>query len=474
MNRLFPRLRLILSLVIALLAGGITLWVVADTLINRAWKAAYLRNMVETVQSIAHSVRVPATGKWSIQQKGGIKVVVVNLTKGRSDLNAALKQLHLHPDVAPVVLFRDKGAVCVDRSCRVMVAGVRMYDRVNHQAGVVLMVESGTVLYRLVRFNDMIWLVTLVLVGLSAFLLGYLLLYLWQVKPYLELMKEIDRLKPILKDTGGPKRPGNALEILARVRKAYGEERSMRKRLEMQAREVREDLLSAQESLLRSEKLASVGVLAAGLAHEIGNPVGIIMGLSELMTTEDASPEEIREYAQSILKSVKRVHKVIQDLLTFARPVKDENEKADVVMVVRDAVALLQPQSSFRNVQVNVDLPDKPVFAEIKPSQLQQVIVNLMLNAADAMHGKGVLNIFVGSKDGRVSITVQDTGPGIPEDVLSRIWEPFFTTKDVGKGTGLGLPMSLRIVNAYGGDIRVSTKPGEGTDFTVYLWEVEE
>lgn len=473
MKKQLPRLHVLLSLGVALLGSGLILWLASSILTNRAWKSAYLRHMAKTIRTISMSARLPRPGTWTIHEKKGIKLCVISLERGDGALRSAMRYLGISPDMAATVLYKGGGAACVDRDCKTVVAGARIRDPLTSQVGAVIMVQSGTNLYRLMKIGSVILVLTLILVGFTTFLLAYLLLYLWQIRPYLELVKEIEKIEPVIRGLSGPKRPESAIEIIRLLRKAYVEERTRSRRMELQAREVRNNLLSAQDSLLRSEKLASVGVLAAGLAHEIGNPVGIIMGLSDLIANEDISKEEAKEYAASVLKSANRVHRVIQDLLTFARPVKEEGERTDVNITVMEATNLLRPQSGFRNINMVIDLPDTPIFAEIKPSQLQQVIVNLMLNAADAMQGKGRLVIRAGNNQGRISIEIRDDGPGIPKDVLSRIWEPFFTTKDVGKGTGLGLPMSLRIINAYGGDIRVKSIPGQGAEFTVYLWEVE-
>lgn len=472
MKKTLPRLHVLLSLTVAILGSGVILWLASSILINRAWKATFLNNVEKTIRALAISAKLPPPGKWIINEQKGLKLCVISMEHGNNALQSAMKALKISPDMAATVLYKGGGATCIDKKCRSIIAGAQIRNHSNSMAGAVLLIDSDTSLYRLIRFNSLIWALTLTLAGFVTFLLAYLLLYMWQIRPYLVLVKEIDKMKPLLKKTG-PKRPESSIEVLRLLNKNYMDEKSRRKRLELQAREVRNDLLSAQDSLLRSEKLASVGVLAAGLAHEIGNPIGIIMGLSDLLTSEEISEKEAREYAASILKSAKRVHKVLKDLLSFARPVKKEGEHADVKAIIMESVNLMKPQKNFRNVNVVTDLTDTQIFAEIKPSQLQQVIVNLMLNAADAMQGKGRLDIRMGLDDGRISISIQDNGPGIPQEVLSRIWEPFFTTKDVGKGTGLGLPMSLRIVNAYGGDIRVKTLPGQSTEFTVYLWEVE-
>ncbi len=253
----------------------------------------------------------------------------------------------------------------------------------------------------------------------------------------------------------------------------HREDRRLLERQEWEIQRMRNDLKGAQSQLIRAEKLASVGQLAAGVAHEIGNPTGIILGMSDILRTGDSTPDEVREYADAIHKATMRVDGIIRDMLTFARPARDERAAAHVTAVVESTVKLLEAHKSFRNVTVATSFDAGDVMVEIRPSQFQQVMFNLLLNAACAMDGAGTIEIFTSIDGRRVSTGVRDHGHGIPAKDLKRIFDPFFSTKPPGEGTGLGLAMSLQIVEVYGGEIDVESVEGEGSTFTVRLWQAE-
>lgn len=233
---------------------------------------------------------------------------------------------------------------------------------------------------------------------------------------------------------------------------------------------IRSDLSGAQATLLRTEKLASVGQLAAGIAHEIGNPIGIVLGMSELLKDGAVAPEDQARFAGQIHASSLRVHGILKDLLTFARPIRDEGASTDVAAIVDATTKLLEPQKRFREVALEVRMPDEPVAADIKPSQLQQILVNLLLNAADAMGGKGRIRVIVEADERWVRIRVEDEGPGIPEADLGRVFDPFYSTKPPGEGTGLGLAICAQIAEVYGGGISIESVEGRGTTLTIRLW----
>ncbi len=243
-------------------------------------------------------------------------------------------------------------------------------------------------------------------------------------------------------------------------------------RLAVEVRRMREDLKGTQATLLRAEKLASVGQLAAGIAHEIGNPIGIILGLADLLKDGAVRAEESRQFAAQIREAAGRVDAIIRDLLQFARPVRDEQARADVREVLQATVQLLRPQKRFKEVEVRMDLDEGPLWAEIRASQLQQVLVNLLLNAADAMKGRGRVTVRAWRHEREVFLEVEDEGTGIPPSERERVFDPFYTTKAPGEGTGLGLPICAQIVEVYGGDISVDrAREGRGACFRVRLWQ---
>lgn len=251
-----------------------------------------------------------------------------------------------------------------------------------------------------------------------------------------------------------------------------GDERAALKRRLEELEQTTRELESTQRSLVRSEKMASVGRLAAGIAHEIGNPLSAILGLVELVEAGDLEPEEQREFLRRVTKETERINRIIRDLLDFARaePVElDEAPSCDLVEVVEDAVRLVGPQKDLRQVTLErrfaQDCP--PVRAEA--ARLSQVVLNLLLNAADAIGGEGSIVLEVRPDDDGVSLVVQDSGPGISEDVIEHVFEPFVTTKPTGEGTGLGLAVCHTLVEQYGGTLVAENADEGGARFTVRL-----
>lgn len=233
------------------------------------------------------------------------------------------------------------------------------------------------------------------------------------------------------------------------------------------------ELESAQRSLVTSEKMASVGRLAAGVAHEIGNPLSAIGGLVELVQTGDLPKEQQREFLRRVSKETERISRIIRDLLDFARgdAAQDEDASCDLAEVVEDAVRLVAPQKDLRNVTIERRFADACPRARGAGARLAQVVLNLLLNAADAIEGEGVIRIEVRpSDDGEwVELVVADTGPGIAPEVREHLFEPFVSTKPTGQGTGLGLAVCHTLVERLGGTIEAGDAPEGGARFTIRL-----
>jgi two-component system NtrC family sensor kinase len=225
------------------------------------------------------------------------------------------------------------------------------------------------------------------------------------------------------------------------------------------------------EKLMRSDRLAMVGQLAAGVAHEINNPLGSILLFSRLTMQQMPAVGRARENLERIEKETKRCHAIVKNLLDFARERKPLVESVDVNRLLDETLKLFEGQFLFQNVQVVRDYDAKVAAIPGDQSQLQQVFMNIILNAVDAMKGKGRLEITtrVNEADGVVEIGMSDSGSGISPENMDRIFDPFFTTKGVGHGTGLGLSVSYGIVQSHNGDISVASPPGGGATFTISL-----
>ncbi|HEY8090275.1 MAG TPA: HAMP domain-containing sensor histidine kinase [Polyangiaceae bacterium] len=266
--------------------------------------------------------------------------------------------------------------------------------------------------------------------------------------------------------------------VQAMTAKLMGEEAKLLLKVE-ELTETTERLTQAQAQLLRAERMASVGRLAAGVAHEIGNPIAAIMGMLDLLLGGDVPEEAQRDFVQRMRKETDRIHTVLRDLLDFARPEERPPSggaapaPGEVRAVAADVVALVRTQKSFRDVRLDVEVEGDPHVVLPGP-RLTQVLLNLVLNAGAAVAdaGKRDGRVIVRARAGgdRVRIEVEDDGPGVAPEVRDRLFEPFVTTKEVGEGTGLGLAVCRGLVESAGGEIHLdATEPGKGARFVVSL-----
>jgi two-component system NtrC family sensor kinase len=266
------------------------------------------------------------------------------------------------------------------------------------------------------------------------------------------------------------------------LRKARAELSDWAHRLEEEVENKTRDLWLAQAQVVRSEKLSSIGLLAAGVAHELNSPLTGILTYAHLLAKKSPDGSREKEHLQVISHQAERCATIIRQLLDFSREHAPKKTRQDVHAVLQQAIALVEHQWSFQDVVIQRDLaPDVPPLL-INAGQMQQVFLNLLVNAGEAMPGGGQLTIQTrfcprpaGSPPGaktagdEVRIIFRDTGVGIAPENLAKIFDPFFTTKDVGKGTGLGLAVSYGIIEHHGGTIGVESAPGKGTTFTITL-----
>jgi two-component system, NtrC family, sensor kinase len=224
-----------------------------------------------------------------------------------------------------------------------------------------------------------------------------------------------------------------------------------------------------EDQLLQAEKLSSIGLLAAGIAHEVNTPIAGISSYTQMLLKETPESDRRKPILQKIEKQTFRAAEIVNGLLNFSRLNSSEFKDVDVNQLIEDSLALLNHQLELNNIKVELryDPSLPPVYGNL--GKLQQVFVNLFLNARDAMPSGGEIAVQTGMKESMITVDISDTGVGIAQENIRRIFDPFFTTKSIGKGTGLGLAVTYGIIQEHGGGIFVDSSSGHGTRFTVKL-----
>ncbi len=260
------------------------------------------------------------------------------------------------------------------------------------------------------------------------------------------------------------------------LEKAYSEIKEYSSSLERMVEDRTRELKNAHSQLIQSAKMAVIGQIGAGVAHEINNPLTSILGFTQLLSSKldklNLDPETFKifkNYLEKIEKESERCKIIVEKLLSFSRKPSEGIEIFDINKVIEDTLSLLKSQLTVSNIDVITDFKvDLPLVKGI-PNQIQQVFVNMIVNAKDAMPNGGELKISTEIEDDMVKISFSDTGHGISKENLSKIFEPFFTTKHDKKSVGLGLSISYNIIREHGGDIKVESEEGKGTSFYIYL-----
>jgi signal transduction histidine kinase len=337
-------------------------------------------------------------------------------------------------------------------------------------------VDRGTPLVRLVALY-------MVVFALALLCFAYFALTRLIVRPVEQLVDAADRIANGARALHFPRSGARELvEVGASVQAMAGKLISEEAALILKVEELTETttrLTQTQAQLVRSERMASVGHLAAGVAHEIGNPITALIGMQDLLLEGDLPPETQRDFIQRMRAETGRIHAILHDLLDFARPEQRSLSgggppaPADVSSVIDDVVSLVRPQKSFRTVSVDKEIVGAPVVALPAP-RLTQVLLNMVMNAgaavAAAKREDGRVTVRARQVDARhVRIEVEDDGPGIPAAVRDRLFEPFVTTKEIGEGTGLGLAVCRGLVESAGGEIGVDASYDRGARLYIVL-----
>ena len=238
------------------------------------------------------------------------------------------------------------------------------------------------------------------------------------------------------------------------------------------------EIIATRNEMVRAEKLASVGRLAAGLAHEIGNPIGVVQGFLGLLRQDDLSDDERKEFVKRSEKELERINSLVRELLDFSRVRRGEKQEISIHEIVKNVIAMMQAQPAMQDVALKIKLKAGADKVLANPDQVQQVFLNCLFNGVDALRdktsGKKLIiikteNVTDESGQQYIRICLQDNGTGMDKNTLSKVFDPFFTTKEPGKGTGLGLSVVHSLIQEMGGSITLESSPGSGTAVILLL-----
>lgn len=342
------------------------------------------------------------------------------------------------------------------------------------EVGTVTVLFSKSGIQRQLAFSHLGIIVQLGISSLVLIIFINLLVSVTILKPIRKLLVATERIGAgdlsQLVEAGGRDEFGDLAasfnNMLARLR----ESREVNRRQLESLQQAHTDLLAKEEQLIRSEKMAAVGRVSAGVAHEVGNPLGAVTGYLAMLRDGNLSIEERRDYLGRAENEIFRINKIMLDLLNYARPPRIEWGDINLNALVRDVNRLLSSQPEFHKVTLRLDLDPKlpPVRGDLH--RTQQMLVNLALNASQAIPGGGTIlfqTFRPPEPDQAAGIRVQDDGPGIPPGNLPHLFEPFFTSGKGGRGIGLGLALCQQTAVSMGATIEVDSTPGEGTTFTI-------
>jgi signal transduction histidine kinase len=354
--------------------------------------------------------------------------------------------------------------------------------------GACSMVMSLGEMYKVLRRTQYVLLIYLFVNTLVFTIIGLYRLSRITVKPLRKLVKRAEAYKKedetFFLYEAGDNEFSKLSKALNRMLQHIAEDKEKLQAGVMSLEKANVDLKKAQKDMIRAEKLASVGRLSAGIAHEIGNPIGIIMGYLELLKQNDISDDDRKEFFKRTESEVNRIDTIIRQLLEVSKPSTEGFKAVSVNSIIQDTVAAFKFHPLMSDIELNFRFMAERDTVMADPNQLRQVFLNLIINAADAIssnkdHSKGKISIVsevvsgiqAESKDHPDMLKIEyiDNGPGIAEENLGNIFDPFYTTKGPGKGTGLGLSVCFMIVEGIGGKIKANSKEGTGTTLTIYL-----
>lgn len=333
--------------------------------------------------------------------------------------------------------------------------------------------------YELMRKSEKLIILYIILDTIILAFVGIYLLSRIVVKPIQRLLKmsegyEDGEFIPSAKET--PENEiGNLSRSLSNMLRRLDENKKELKAHILSLEKTNNELKAAQNEIIRSEKLASVGRLAAGIAHEIGNPIGIILGYLDLIKKGDLSAEEEKDFIDRVESEITRVNTIIRQLLDFSRTSAEKKENYHLHELMHNTVEMLKPQSMMKDLEVSLELNAVHDTMLADKNQIQQVFLNILINSIDSLRdepqssGNSRIDILTSNKNDLIRIEFIDNGPGISADELNHIFDPFYTTKDPGRGTGLGLSVCYRIVESHNGTISAESSHDNGMRIIIEL-----
>ena len=223
-----------------------------------------------------------------------------------------------------------------------------------------------------------------------------------------------------------------------------------------------------QQQVDQSEKLAVIGQLAAGVAHEIGNPLASISSIVQILQRK-SQDQFMSDQLINVKDNINRISKIVRELVDLSRPPSHDSLITQINEVIKTAVGIVKYDKRVKKVEFKTNLDPNLPMIEVVPDQLIQVFINIMINSLDAINGEGIIRVNSSYDDKNIYVSIIDDGIGISADAIDKIFEPFYTTKQVGKGTGLGLSVSYGIIQKFGGEIKVNSKLDEGSQFTIEI-----
>jgi signal transduction histidine kinase len=435
-------------------------------------------NGIITKTQIAHVLLFGANTKRQFFGKTAKPSIMEQMTRYTEKARqSGKKQIHWKGSISDILWEKKKHLVI---STPLMLDGV-----VTGAVSISVPVEG---VYRQMRSSQKTVWFYIILNTLLLTLLGFYRIYRLQIKPIQRLVRIAQDYREEDEIYFSVRKGDDKLQQLSTalngMLKKISESREALCLTVRSLEKAKHELETAQADIIRAEKLASVGRLSSGIAHEIGNPVGIVLGYLELLKDQDLSQTKRTDYIRRAETEINRISTIIRQLLDISRTSKPKISTVSVHDIIDDTYAVLKVQPLMHNIQIEKSLEAKKNRIKTDAHRLRQVFLNLAINAADAISLKG--NNFSGKlkissrnemvqAHGKIGgaemlkISFSDNGPGIPVDKMSAIFDPFYTTKDPGKGTGLGLYVSFMIVESLGGMIKAASESGKGTKISIYL-----